>query len=144
MSNTNQQGVDLSLRQFIKSLGGIAGGAALLSTVPWLSSCTPEKLQEIQGQKARVALIGTGSRGRYHIHNLFQIPHAEIVAICDDYEPHLKLAAELCPNAKQYADYHKLLEDKDIDGVIISTPLGSHAQIVLDSMAAGKLFMMHI
>ena len=121
MSNKNEQGVDLSLRQFIKDLGSIAGGAAMLASVPWLSSCTPEKLQEIKGQKARVALIGTGSRGRYHIHNLFQIPHAEIVAICDDYEPHLKLGAELCPNAKQYTDYRKLLEDKDIDGVIISS-----------------------
>ena len=72
MGNKTDQGVDLSLRQFIKSLGGIAGGAALLSSVPWLTSCTPEKLQEIRGHKARVALIGTGSRGRYHIHNLLQ------------------------------------------------------------------------
>ncbi len=138
MSDTNGQGVDLSLRKFIKELGGIAGGAAVLSTIPWLSSCTPEKLQEINGQKARVAIIGTGSRGRYHIHNLLQIPHAEIVAICDDYEPHLKLGAELCPNVKQYTDYHRLLEDKGIDGVIIATPLGMHARMVLDSLAAGK------
>ena len=86
MSNKVEKGVDLSLRQFIKSLGSIAGGAAVLSSVPWLSSCTPEKLQEIKGQKARVALIGTGSRGRYHIHNLFQIPHAEIVALCDNHK----------------------------------------------------------
>ena len=114
MSNRNEQGVDLSLRQFIKTLGGVAGGAVLLSSVPWLSSCTPEKLQEIKGQKARVALIGTGSRGRYHIHNLLQIPHAEIIAICDNYEPHLKLAAELCPNARQYKDYRKMLEEKDM------------------------------
>ena len=51
MSNKNEQGVDLGLRQVIKDLGGIAGGAALLASVPWLSSCTPEKLQEIKGQK---------------------------------------------------------------------------------------------
>ena len=138
MRNVNEQGVDLSLRKFIKDLGSIAGGAALLSSVPWLTSCTPEKLTEINGHKARVALIGTGSRGRYHIHNLLQIPHAEIVAICDDYEPHLKLGAELCPKAKQYSDYRKLLEDKEIDGVIISTPLGWHARMVLDSLMAGK------
>ena len=138
MSNRNEQGVDLSLRQFIKTLGGVAGGAVLLSSVPWLSSCTPEKLQEIKGQKARVALIGTGSRGRYHIHNLLQIPHAEIIAICDNYEPHLKLAAELCPNARQYKDYRKMLEEKDIDGVIIATPLNWHARMVLDSLMAGK------
>ena len=138
MGNRNEQGVDLSLRQFIKTLGGVAGGAVLLSSVPWLSSCTPEKLQEIKGQKARVALIGTGSRGRYHIHNLLQIPHAEIIAICDNYEPHLKLAAELCPNARQYKDYRKMLEEKDIDGVIIATPLNWHARMVLDSLMAGK------
>ena len=64
MRNVNEQGVDLSLRKFIKNLGSIAGGAALLSSVPWLTSCTPEKLTEINGHKARVALIGTGSRGR--------------------------------------------------------------------------------
>ncbi len=138
MSGKKQQGVDLSLRQFIKDLGSLAGGAALLSSIPWLSSCTPEKLKEISGHKARVALIGTGSRGRYHIHNLFQIPHAEIVAICDDYEPHLKLAAELCPEAKQYTDYRRVLEDRDVDGVIISTPLHLHASMVLDSLMAGK------
>ncbi len=138
MSGRKQQGVDLSLRQFIKDLGSLAGGAALLSSIPWLSSCTPEKLQEIRGHKARVALIGTGSRGRYHIHNLFQIPHAEIVAICDDYEPHLKLAAELCPEAKHYTDYRRVLEDKNVDGVIISTPLHLHAPMILDSLMAGK------
>ena len=67
MKNNPSEGVDLSLRRFIKELGTIAGGAALLSSVPWLSSCTPEKLQEIKTHKARVALIGTGSRGHYMI-----------------------------------------------------------------------------
>ena len=44
MTKNTEKGVDLSLRQFIKSLGYVAGGTALLSTTPWLSSCTPEKL----------------------------------------------------------------------------------------------------
>lgn len=138
MTNRQEKGVDLSLRRFIRDLGTLASGAALLSATPWLQSCTPGKLDEIKGEKARVALIGTGSRGRYHIHNLLNIPHASIVAICDDYEPHLKLAAELCPQAKQYSDYRRMLEDKDIDGVIIATPLNWHAVMVLDSLMAGK------
>lgn len=130
--------VDLSLRQFIKNLGYIAGGATVLGTVPWLQSFTPDALNEIKNEKARLGLIGTGSRGIYHIHNLLRIPHAEIVALCDDYEPNLKLAKELCPDAKTYTDYRKLLESNDIDGVIISTPLNWHAPMVLDSLAAGK------
>lgn len=119
MRNKIEKGVDLNLRQFIKSLGYIAGGTALLASTPWLSSCTPEKLKEIRNEKARIALIGTGSRGQYHIHNLKEIPHARIVAVCDNYAPNLQQAVELCPGAKAYTDYRKLLESADIDGVII-------------------------
>ena len=85
MENRNQE-VDLSLRNFIRQLGGIAGGAMVLSAMPWLTSCTPEKLKDIKGTRARVALIGTGSRGQYHLHNLKNIEHAEVVALCDIYD----------------------------------------------------------
>ena len=138
MKNNTEKGVDLSLRQFIKSLGYIAGGSALLASTPWLTSCTPEKLKEISSVKARVAVIGSGSRGQYHLHNLKEIPHAQVVAICDNYPPNLKAAQELFPNAKTYTDYKKLLESKDIDGVIIATPLNWHACITLDALSAGK------
>ena len=137
-NNNTQQTVDHSLRHFIKDLGYIAGGTALLASMPWLQSCTPDKAEEIKNEKARIALIGTGSRGQYHIHNLLQIPHAEIVALCDNYAPNLKAASELCPKAKTYTNYMKLLESPDIDGVVISTPLNQHAPMVLDSLAAGK------
>lgn len=138
MPDRREKQVDLSLRQFIKGLGSMAGGALLMGTTPWLQSFTPEKLNEIRKEKARVALIGTGSRGQYHIYNLLKIPHAKIVALCDNYLPNLNAAKELCPNATTYTDYRKMLESKDIDGVIISTPLIWHAPMVLDSLAAGK------
>lgn len=134
-----EEKIDKSLRKFIKDLGYITGGAALLSMTPWLSSCTPEKLAEIQKErKARVALIGCGSRGQYHLVSLKSISHAEVVALADIYKPNLDAASAMFPKAKTYTDYHRLLEDKEIDGVIIATPLGSHAQITLDSLSAGK------
>lgn len=138
MSKKNEKQVDVSLRQFIKDIGYVTGGAALLSTVPWLQSFTPDKLAEIKNEKARIAVIGTGSRGQYHIHNLLPMKHAEITALCDNYPPNLKAASELCPKAKTYTDYKKLLEAKDIDGVIIATPLNWHAPITLDALSAGK------
>ena len=138
MEYKDKLALDLSRRVFLKNLGFVAGGAALFSSMPWLSSCTPEKLAQMGKEVARVALIGTGSRGQYHIHNLKLIPHAKIVAICDVYAPNLEAAAQLCPDAKRYTDYKKLLEDKEIDGVIISTPLNMHASITLDSLSAGK------
>lgn len=138
MSEKAKKEVDLSLRQFIKDLGYIAGGSAILSGMPWLQSFTMEKAQEIKNEKARIGLIGTGSRGQYHIHNLLNIPHAKIVALCDNYPPNLKAASELCPTAKTYTDYKKLLESKEIDGIVISTPLNWHAPMTLDALAAEK------
>lgn len=125
-------------RSFIRTLGMMAGGAALLSAAPWLASCTDEKQAAVAGRRARIGLIGTGSRGQYHLHNLRFIPHAEVVALCDIYQPHLDEAHALFPEARTYSDYRALLDNRDIDGVIIATPLGSHARITLDSLDAGK------
>jgi len=131
--------VDEGLRSFIKELGMMVGGAALLSTAPWLQSCTPEKLAKARKEgKARVALIGCGSRGQYHLTSLKSISHAQVVALCDNYDVNLEAARAMYPEAKAYKDYRKLLEDKDIDGVIIATPLGSHSTLTLDALDAGK------
>lgn len=138
MSRKKELQIDTGLRQFIKDLGHIAGGTALLAAAPWLQSFTPEKEKEIKNEKARIGFIGTGSRGQYSILAVQNIPHAEITALCDNYPPNLKTASELCPKAKTYIDYKKLLESPDIDGVIISTPLNWHAPMVLDALSAGK------
>ena len=111
----------------------------LLSMTPWLSSCTPEKLSEVRRErKARIGLIGTGSRGQYHLTSMKSIPHAEIVALCDIYEPNLEAALEMVPGAHRYSDYRRMLDDCELDGVIIATPLGTHARITLDCLSAGR------
>lgn len=129
---------EIGRRDFLRELGVFAGGAAVLASAPWLASCSPDKADGAGKEKARIALIGTGSRGQYHIHNLLQIRNAEIVALCDIYPPHLDEASSLCPSARRYADYRQLLDDKEIDGVIIATPLGTHARITLDALQSGK------
>ena len=115
----------MTRKDFLSSL--VLGGAGL-ALFPWLASCTPERQKETAGEKARLGIIGTGSRGQFHLVNLLLDVSAQIVALCDDYPPHLEAAAALCPSAKRYTDYHALLEDKEVDGVIICTPLSMHAQ----------------
>ena len=39
---------------------------------------------------------------------------------------------------KQYDDYHELLLSRDVDAVVISTPTGTHAEVVTAAAAAGK------
>jgi len=62
-----------------------------------------------------------------------------VVAVCDVYPPHLSRGLRLAgPQAMTYRDYRKLLERKDIDAVIIATPLYLHAPMTIDALQAGK------
>lgn len=121
-------------RDFLKELGL---GTGALAAMPWLSSCLRVS-ESGPAERARLALIGAGSRGQYHIHMLRDIPQGEFVAICDPYEVNLQAALSLSPGSKGYRDYRQVLDDQDIDGVVIATPLGSHAKITLDALSAGK------
>jgi predicted dehydrogenase len=129
---------DMNRRDFIKEAGIFGAAGLALSLFPWLESCTAPAKKEITGEKARLAIIGTGSRGQFHLNNLLDMPEAEIVALCDTYQPNLDQAASLVPSATCYTDYRKLLENPDIKGVIIATPLNDHAQITIDALNAGK------
>ena len=128
----------ITRKDFLGRLGHLTLGSAALGMFPWLEGCTGEAQKNKAGKKARLGIIGTGSRGRFHIENLLKDESAKIVALCDDYRPHLEEAAAICPKAKLYDDYRKLLEDKEVDGVIICTPLYLHARMTVDSLQAGK------
>lgn len=128
---------NLSRRDFIKSMGGIGGGM-FLASLPMLQTYAKLGSQDMNGKKARLAIIGTGSRGLYHINHLLKIKHAEIVALCDIYQPHLDNAAVLCPKAKQYKNYHDAIADKNVDGILVATPLHEHAPISIAGLKAGK------
>jgi predicted dehydrogenase len=128
----------INRRSFLKDIGYIGGAGMAMAAFPWLSACAPSASKEVTGQKAKLAIIGTGSRGTFHIGNLLKIPEAEIVALCDNFEPHLKQASALVPGAKLYSDYRDVLSLPQVQGVLIATPLDQHAHIAIDSLKAGK------
>ncbi|ADY52933.1 oxidoreductase domain protein [Pseudopedobacter saltans DSM 12145] len=95
----------------------------------------------------KLGYIGVGLRGRNHIKEGLLRDDVEIVAICDTQESSLKLCREQFTKAgkalpKEYTGgldaYKKLLERKDIDAVIISTPWQFHRDQAVDAMNAGK------
>jgi predicted dehydrogenase len=122
-------------RDFLKNIG-IAGTGIMLASTPWLSVFSEKKHTE--GSKARIGFIGPGSRGQLLMSFICQNPKAEVVAVCDIYQPSIDAALLMAPKAKVYNDYRKLLEDKEVEAVVVSTPLNTHCQIVLDAFDAGK------
>jgi predicted dehydrogenase len=89
-------------------------------------------------ERIRVGIIGSGGRGRY-LTGEFKEIGAEMAAVCDVYEANLEAGLKAASTgAKAYDHYHKLLEDKSLDAVIVATPDHWHAQMVIDAVDAGK------
>jgi predicted dehydrogenase len=125
-----------SRRQFLNDMSLLAGSGILLAAFPWFEAFGESK--KTVNEKIRLAVIGTGSRGRYLLGFLSNNPKVKVTAFCDNYGPSLSEALKIVPNTPVYSNYRQLLEQKDIDCVVIATPLHTHATIVLDSLAAGK------
>ena len=88
--------------------------------------------------RIRAGIIGAGGRGRYLTAQFKEIG-ADMAAVCDIYEANLQAGLqEASTGAKAVHDYHKLLEDKSIDAVIVATPDHWHARMVIDAVEAGK------
>ncbi|MDZ8119539.1 Gfo/Idh/MocA family oxidoreductase [Pontiella agarivorans] len=86
------------------------------------------------GEKLNIALIGAYGRGKQHYHDLRT---QNIVAICDVHSECMKFAAKEFPKAKQYTDWRKCLEQKDLEAVVICTPDHHHAFISIWAMNRG-------
>lgn len=125
----------ISRREFLRNLG-IAGSGVILAASPWLSAFS--EVTQTNNEKCRLAIIGPGSRGRFLMSFLIQNSKVEIVALCDIYRASIEAALKLTPNAKVYGDYHEVLEDRNVDAILVATPLSSHCQIVIDAFDAGK------
>lgn len=122
-------------RDFLKNMG-IAGTGVILASTPWLSAFSDTN--NTKKEKARLGIIGPGSRGQLLMSFLLMNKKVEITAICDIYQPSIDAALAMAPKAKVYKDYRQLLDDKEVDAVVVATPLNTHFQIVMDAFDAGK------
>ena len=93
-----------------------------------------------QNSAIRVGLIGAGSRGTYTATTLNKDPRAKIVAICDVVEGQVdKAKARIgAPDAKSYRNFQDVLADKDIDAVMIATPVYLHPEHFEAAVKSGK------
>jgi hypothetical protein len=76
-------------------------------------------------EKLNVAVVGVGGRGAANRNAVARTEN--IVALCDVDSHRLAQAAEQHPQARQYADFRRMLEQRDIDAVVVSTPDHTHA-----------------
>lgn len=92
--------------------------------------------------KINVGVIGVNGMGWSDLTSFMKIPEVNVVGLCDVDDNVLNYRKyELAKNGiqtKTYADYRKLLENKDIDVVIIGTPDHWHCLQMVEACEAGK------
>jgi predicted dehydrogenase len=88
--------------------------------------------------RVRLAMIGAGSRGQDLLKQVAAVPGTQVVAIADVYTRRFDEAKQIVPGIQPFNDYRRVLDLKDIDGVIVASPLHIHARHFVDTLAAGK------
>jgi predicted dehydrogenase len=84
-------------------------------------------------------MIGYGLIGQSHLRNFKGQPDVDMVAVAEAHRGRLEAAAgAIGGNVARYGDFRKLLDNKDVDAVIVSTPDHWHALQTMLACAAGK------
>lgn len=120
-----------SRRGFLKA-GSKAGTAALLGAASY---------QKVLGanDRVRAGFIGIGLIGKRHLLDFMAQPDVEIAAISEVYEPRLDEGVETSgAKPERFKDFRRMLDRKDIDAVVVSTPDHWHALMTILACAAGK------
>jgi len=118
---------DHTRRTFLKQA---AIGAAVLAYPP----------SKVLGanDRIRVGMIGVGDRGNDLLDQVVKVPNVDLVVMADVYSRRRDQAKSKVPGIQTVSDYRRLLDMKDIDGVIVASPLHIHARHFIDTLAAGK------
>lgn len=126
-------------RNFLKTAAVAGVGLALAPNIAFGNNNSDTKV--------RLGFIGLGLRGDTHLVNALKRNDIEVTAICDIDPKRIKIAQDRLQKAnyskaKVFSngdyDYRNLLEEKDVDAVIISTPWLWHTPMTVDAMKTGK------
>ena len=113
------------------------------------------------GRPVNIAIIGSGNMGCGNLSQALKTPGVFVRAVCDVWPPNLAKGLEIgrtektyagyrdgkdmtgalqaAKGAKAYDDYRKMLaEARDVEAVIVATPLHTHCQIATACIEAGK------
>jgi predicted dehydrogenase len=119
--------VPLSRREFVHG-----GAAAVLSAAAY---------GRVVGANERVGVgfIGYGLIGKRHVLDFQAQPNVRMAAISEVHRGRLEEARSLIGGSvKAFIDFRKLLDDREVDAVVVSTPDHWHALMTMLACAAGK------
>jgi predicted dehydrogenase len=90
-------------------------------------------------QKLGVGVLGVGEMGKRHAENLRRlVPEARLVAVADLVAERARQVADELEIEHSYGSLEDLLNNKDIQAILITTPDKFHAQAIAQAARSGK------
>ncbi len=146
----------LSRRDLLK-VAGATGAAFALSSEPTAATEPPAPIRALKStmmgvpfephSTVRVAIVGTGLRGKSLLGELLAVEGVQITALCDIVPDKAQRAARMVTDAGQPAPalyttgehaFEQLVTRDDIDIVYTATPWPWHTPVCLAALKAGK------
>lgn len=132
---------DLTRREFIRTT---TTTSLALGTAAWTARSYAAVANA--NNRLRLAIIGCGGIASHHLGELLKMrteENIEITDVCDVYDRRArafqsKIEKETGKKPDTVKDYRRILERKELDYVLITTPEHSHAYLTLDALDAGK------
>ncbi|MDE2127375.1 MAG: Gfo/Idh/MocA family oxidoreductase [Armatimonadetes bacterium] len=115
-------------RQAILGAAGTFGGL-------WMSTLPASAKSTQANNRLNIGVVGVGDRGG---DNLAAVKSENIVALCDVDDTFLAPAAKEFPAARLYRDFRRMMEQRDIDAVVVSTPDHMHAPVTMAALKSGR------
>ncbi len=103
----------------------------------------PEEKRTLIGKEwdnmLNIGLIGCGRIGNLHGMNIAGMAQdARLAAVCDVNEDMAARVAQQLQVKKYFSDYHKVLENPEVDAVLVCTNGDTHSEISMEAAKAGK------
>jgi predicted dehydrogenase len=131
--NLTAEQQELGRRNFVRVLAGTPALAAL--------GAAAAVRGPVRGGPVRLGFVGLGSQGRVLLEQT-DPRYGEVVALCDINPAQLKKADESLVKTgrqpvKHYVDWKELIQKERLEGVVIGTPLFTHADVTVACLEAG-------
>ncbi|MEJ5299755.1 MAG: UDP-2,3-diacylglucosamine diphosphatase LpxI [Thermodesulforhabdaceae bacterium] len=106
----------------------------LIAKVTTLGTKSEKTNSEASMKNIRIAVVGTGYLGQFHVEKLLKLPHVDFKGVVDTNENRAKFIAERF-KVPYFSSHREILNQ--VEAVIVATPTVSHFDIGRDFIEAG-------
>jgi len=96
------------------------------------------KIRKSRGKVTNIAIVGFGYWGRNLVRNFSSVETCNLLSVCEQREAGRELLNKSYPSIETTGNFQDLLENPDIQGIVIATPVDTHYGLAKQALKAGK------